>query len=144
MRVQDLIPILTRLFETSYYKGIFPDSLSTTCPQLLPVNSKVLELIINWNILKYLEKSQLHDKQNGFRYERYSAELLNFVTHRNKSFEIHGGSQAIAFNILNPLVECRMLVFFINSRFTVFQPNCVSFPAISIRQISVVIAWISF
>ena len=115
----ELAPVLTRLFRLSYEKGIFPDGWkaarvqpipkkgSKTLPNnyrpisLLSTLSKVMEKLLNSQILNYLEKHKLiNDRQYGFRHKRSTADLLTFVTHSwNKSLEYHGESQVIALDI---------------------------------------------
>ena len=115
----ELAPILTRLFQLSYDKGVFPDSWkiarvqpvpkkgSKSLPSnyrpisLLSVVCKVMEKCINSQILKYLEKHKLiHDRQYGFRQQRSTADLLAFVGHHwNRSLEFHGESQIVALDI---------------------------------------------
>jgi len=115
----ELAPVLTRLFQLSYNRGVFPDGWkkarlqpvpkkgSRSLPSnyrpiaLLSALSKVMERIINIQILKHLEKHKLiHDRQYGFRQKRSTADLLSLVTNNwEKSLEFFGESQVVALDI---------------------------------------------
>lgn len=115
----ELTPILTRLFSLSYDQGIFPDNWKTARIQpipkkgkktlvsnyrpiaLLPTISKVMEKVINIQIVKYLESNHLiNDRQYGFRSRRSTGDLLTYVTHLwSRAVEQYGESLAVALDI---------------------------------------------
>lgn len=115
----ELAPVLARLFQISYNRGIFPSHWKTARIQpvpkkgskafpsnyrpisLLSTISKVMEKYMNIELLKYLEKHNLiHDRQYGFRHRRSTADLLSFVSHSwDKSIEFYGESQIVALDI---------------------------------------------
>ena len=115
----ELTPILCRLFNMSYKKGIFPSSWKHARVQpipkkgkktqpnnyrpvaLLSVISKVMEKAINQHLLKYLEAHNIiNDRQYGFRKQRSTGDLLTYVTHLwNNAIEQHGESRAVALDI---------------------------------------------
>lgn len=115
----ELAPVLTKLFQLSYDSGIFPDGWksarvqpipkkgSKTQPSnyrpvaLLSVISKVMERIINSEILKYLEHHRLiHDRQYGFRRGRSTADLLSYVTQIwNSALQSYGETSIVALDI---------------------------------------------
>ncbi|CAG4916568.1 unnamed protein product [Colias eurytheme] len=97
----ELAPVLTELFRYSYNTGIVPASWKTASVHPIPKKgdqsdptnyrpiaitsllSKVMENIINSQLLGYLEENQLiSDQQYGFRHGRSAGDLLIFLTHR--------------------------------------------------------------
>lgn len=96
----ELVPILTRLFKMSYSAGMVPSSWKSALVHPIPKKgdrsdpsnyrpiaitsllSKVMERIINTQLLSYLEDHQLiSDHQYGFRHGRSAGDLLVYLTH---------------------------------------------------------------
>ena len=94
-------PVLTRLFRLSYSSSTVPTTWKNALVHPVPkkgdksipsnyrpisINSllsKVMEQIINAQLLGYLEERQLpSDRQYGFRHGRSAGELLVYLTHR--------------------------------------------------------------
>ncbi|XP_059053792.1 uncharacterized protein LOC131848053 [Achroia grisella] len=97
----ELCPVLTRLFALSYSSGQFPSSWKITLVHPVPKKgdrpnpsnhrpiaiasliSKVMERVINTQLLRYLEDHDLFsDRQYGFRHNRSTGDLLMYLTHR--------------------------------------------------------------
>lgn len=97
----ELAPVLTRLFRHSYALGVVPTSWKTALVHPIPKKgdrsdpcnyrpiaitsllSKIMESIINRQLLRYLEEHQLiSDRQYGFRQGRSAGDLLVYLTHR--------------------------------------------------------------
>ncbi|XP_047543257.1 uncharacterized protein K02A2.6-like [Vanessa atalanta] len=97
----ELAPVLTRLFRQSYAFGVVLKSWKTALVHPIPKKgnrsdpsnyrpiaitslfSKVMESIINCQLLRYLEEYQLiSDRQYGFRRGRSAGDLLVYLTHR--------------------------------------------------------------
>lgn len=115
----ELAPILTRLFQYSYQSQTFPNTWKMAriqpipkrgkkcMPQnyrpvsLLSIISKVMERVINDELIKYLESQRIiSDRQYGFRRQRSTGDLLAYVTHIwTSAMEKHGESKAIALDI---------------------------------------------
>jgi hypothetical protein len=115
----ELSPVLRRLFHLSYSTGIVPSSWKNANVQPIPkkgdasmpnnyrpislvsVISKVMETVINKQLLSHLERnSLLSDHQFGFRSERSTADLLCLVTDKMyQSLEGHGETNVIAADI---------------------------------------------
>nr|CAI5862375.1 unnamed protein product [Callosobruchus analis] len=115
----ELTPILCKFFRISYEQGVFSSSWKIGCVQpipkkgkktdptnyrpvaLLSIMSKVMEAVINTQLLKYLDNNNiLHDRQYGFRKHRSTGDLLAYVTHMwNRAIENHGASRVVAVDI---------------------------------------------
>nr|CAI5864641.1 unnamed protein product [Callosobruchus analis] len=111
--------ILCKFFRISYEQGVFPSSWKIGCVQpipkkgkktdpnnyrpvaLLSIMSKVMETVINTQLLKYLDNNNIiHDRQYGFRKHRSTGDLLAYVTHMwNRAIENHGESRVVALDI---------------------------------------------
>ncbi|CAH2041149.1 unnamed protein product, partial [Iphiclides podalirius] len=97
----ELAPVLTRLFRLSYTLGVFPKTWKAALVHPIPKKgnssdpsnyrpiaitsllSKIMETIINCQLLRYLEEHQLiSDRQYGFRRGRSAGDLLVYLTHR--------------------------------------------------------------
>ncbi|CAK1589721.1 unnamed protein product [Parnassius mnemosyne] len=97
----ELAPVLTRLFRYSYSLGIVPNSWKTALVHPIPKKgdrsdpsnyrfiaitslfSKVMETVINSQLMRYLEDHQLiSDRQYGFHRGRSAGDLLDYLTHR--------------------------------------------------------------
>ncbi|KAA5655210.1 reverse transcriptase family protein, partial [Pseudomonas aeruginosa] len=97
----ELAPALTRLFRHSYVLGVVPHSWKTALVHPIPKKgdrsvpsnyrpiaitsllSKIMESIINRQLMGYLEEHQLiSDRQYGFRKGRSAGDLLALLTHR--------------------------------------------------------------
>lgn len=115
----ELTAPLCRLFSLSYRSACFPSSWKCaqvqpipkkgkkTVPSnyrpiaLVPIISKVMEKLINEQLLKYLESSNIiSDRQYGFRKHRSTGDLLAYVTHLwTRAIESYGESRAVALDI---------------------------------------------
>lgn len=115
----ELAPVLTRLFRLSYTSGVVPDSWRTALVHPIPKKgdrsnpsnyrpiaitslfSKIMESIINRQLLKYLEDQQLlSDQQYGFRRGRSGGDLLVYLTHRwAQAIETKGEALAVSLDI---------------------------------------------
>ncbi|XP_052750997.1 uncharacterized protein LOC128200723 [Galleria mellonella] len=115
----ELCPVLTRLFTISYSTGQFPSTWKTTLVHPVPKKgdksdpsnyrpiaiasllSKVMERIVNAQLLKYLEDHDLlSDRQYGFRHSRSTGDLLVYLTHRWASaIESQGEALAVGLDI---------------------------------------------
>lgn len=79
---------------------------------LLPVIDKIMDLIINSNIFKYLESSKLiHDRQYGFHHERSTADLTSVILSWSISLEFYGESQVITLTFQKLLIQCGAQIF---------------------------------
>lgn len=97
----ELTPVLTRLFLLSYKTGKVPSSWKVAFIHPIPKKgdrtdpsnyrpiaitsllSKVMERVINTQLLGYLEANQLiSDRQYGFRHGRGAGDLLIYLTHQ--------------------------------------------------------------
>ena len=65
------------------------------------VLSKVIETIMNYQLLNYLETHKLiNDRQYGFRHQRSTGDLLSLITEKwNSSIHQFGESKAVALEI---------------------------------------------
>jgi Reverse transcriptase (RNA-dependent DNA polymerase)/Endonuclease-reverse transcriptase len=115
----ELTPVLCRLFQLSFSAGIFPACWKlahvqpipkkgdSSCPSnyrpiaLISVLSKVMEKVINVQLLSYLESAKLiSDHQYGFRKNRSTGDVLAYVTHVwNSAMERFGEAQVVALDI---------------------------------------------
>ncbi|CAK1583471.1 unnamed protein product [Parnassius mnemosyne] len=112
----ELAPVLTRLFQYSYSLGVFPKSWKTAFVHPIPKKgdrldpynyrpiaitslfSKIIESIINCQLMRYLENHQLiSDLQYGFRRGRSAGDLQVYLTHR--WVESKGEALAISLDI---------------------------------------------
>nr|CAI5856361.1 unnamed protein product [Callosobruchus analis] len=84
----ELTPILCKLFKISPVA-------------LFSIMSKVMETVINTQLLEYLENNNIiRDRQYGFRKHRSTGDLLAYVTHMwNRAIENHGESRVVALDI---------------------------------------------
>nr|CAI5829594.1 unnamed protein product [Callosobruchus analis] len=115
----ELTPILCKLFRISYEQGVFPSFWKIGCVQpipkkgkkadpnnyrpvdLLSIMSKVMETVINTQLLKYLHNNNIkHDRQYGIRKHRSTGDLHAYVTHMwNRAIENNGESRVVALDI---------------------------------------------
>lgn len=115
----ELSPVLTRLFSLSYNSGIVPSSWKVAHVHPIPKKgdrsdptnyrpiaitsllSKVMERVINSQLLRYLEEHQLiSDRQYGFRHGRSAGDLLVYLTHRwGEAIESRGEALAVSLDI---------------------------------------------
>lgn len=115
----ELTPVLTRLFRHSYSSGIVPNSWKTALVHPIPKKgdrsdpsnyrpiaitslfSKIMESIINGQLLRYLEDRQLiNDRQYGFRRGRSAGDLLAYLTHRwAMAVESKGEALAVSLDV---------------------------------------------
>ncbi|XP_047543306.1 uncharacterized protein LOC125075642, partial [Vanessa atalanta] len=115
----ELAPVLTRLFRQSYAFSVVPNSWKTALVHPIPKKgnrsdpsnyrpiaitslfSKVMESIINCQLLRYLEEYQLiSDRQYGFRRGRSAGDLLVYLTHRwAEAVESKGEALAVSLDI---------------------------------------------
>ena len=116
----ELAPVLTKLFKKCIKESCFPScwKLPSVVPvfknngersnagdyrpiSLLPVVSKVFEILINSSIIKHLDSNGLlSDHQYGFRSSRSTADLLTVITERiHQTLDSSGESRAIALDI---------------------------------------------
>lgn len=115
----ELSPPLTRLFALSYTTGCVPSSWKTALVHPIPKKgdrsdpsnyrpiaitsllSKVMERLINTQLLRYLEGHQLiSDRQYGFRHDRSAGDLLVYLTHRwAEAVESKGEALAVSLDI---------------------------------------------
>nr|CAI5837953.1 unnamed protein product [Callosobruchus analis] len=115
----ELTPILCKLFKVSYEQGVFPATWKIGCVQPIPkkgkktdpnnyrpmtllhIMSKVMETVINIQLLNYLDNNNIiHDRQYGFSKHRCTGDLLAYVTHMwNRAIENHGESCVVALDI---------------------------------------------
>ena len=120
MCTPELAPVLTKLFKKCIKESCFPScwKLPSVVPvfknhgersnagnyrpiSLLPVISKVFEILINSSIIKHLDSNNLlSDHQYGFRSSRSTADLLTVITERiHQTLDSSGESRAIALDI---------------------------------------------
>ncbi|CAK1584849.1 unnamed protein product [Parnassius mnemosyne] len=115
----ELAPVLTRLFRYSYSQGVVPNSWKTALVHPIPKKgdrsdpsnyrpiaitslfSKIMESIINCQLMRYLEDHQLiSDRQYGFRRGRSAGDLLVYLTHRwAEAVESKGEALAVSLDI---------------------------------------------
>lgn len=115
----ELTPVLTRLFERSYATATVPSSWKVALVHPIPKKgdrsdpsnyrpiaitsllSKVMERVINLQLLGYLEEHQLiSDRQYGFRHGRSAGDLLVYLTHRwAEAIESKGEALAVSLDI---------------------------------------------
>ena len=115
----ELTPVLTRLYRLSYKTSQVPNCWKLAHVQPIPkkgdrsdpanyrpiaitsIIGKVMERIINKQLLAYLEeKSLLSDRQYGFRHKRSAGDLLAYVTHLwSDAMDKFGEALAIALDI---------------------------------------------
>ncbi|VEN39160.1 unnamed protein product [Callosobruchus maculatus] len=110
--------VMLNLFKISYQRGVFPASWKIGCVQpipkkgkktdpnyrpvaLLSIMSKVMETVINTQLLKYLDNNNIiNDRQYGFRKHRSTGDLLAYVTHLwNGAIDNHGESRVVVLDI---------------------------------------------
>ncbi|XP_063540969.1 uncharacterized protein LOC134749894 [Cydia strobilella] len=119
MCAPELAPVLTRLFRLSYSSGVVPTSWKSALVHPIPKKgdrsnpsnyrpiaitslfSKIMESIINCQLLRYLEDHQLlSDRQYGFRRGRSAGDLLVYLTHRwAQAIETKGEALAVSLDI---------------------------------------------
>jgi hypothetical protein len=110
---------LTKLFHQSLKQGYFPEKWKEARVQpafkkgdhscvtnyrpisLLPILAKVLESLVNRQLIQHLEKNQLlSDTQYGFRSKRSTADLLSLATEVwLKSLDEYGESRVVSLDI---------------------------------------------
>lgn len=92
---------LAKLFSNSFREGVFPDCWKLANVQPIPKKgaasnpdnyrpiaicstlSKVMESMINYNLVNYLETNSLiNDRQYGFRKSRSTGDLMAFLSER--------------------------------------------------------------
>lgn len=115
----ELAPVLVRLFRHSYSTGVVPNSWKTALVHPIPKKgdgsdpgnyrpiaitsllSKIMESIINRQLLQYLDEHQLlDDRQYGFRRGRSAGDLLVYLTHRwAEAVESKGEALAVSLDI---------------------------------------------
>ncbi|MBF2463471.1 reverse transcriptase family protein, partial [Listeria welshimeri] len=115
----ELTSVLTRLFTLSYSKGVVPTSWKVALVHPIPkkgdstdpsnyrpiaitsILSKVMEQVINAQLLGYLEDHQLiSDRQYGFRHGRSAGDLLVYLSHRwATAIESKGEAMAVSLDI---------------------------------------------
>ncbi|CAK1596057.1 unnamed protein product [Parnassius mnemosyne] len=115
----ELAPVLTRLFRYSYSQGVVPNSWKTAFVHPIPKKgdrsdpsnyrpiaitslfSKIMESIINCQLIRYLEDHQLISvRQYGFRRGRSAGDLLVYLTHRwAEAVESKGKALAVSLDI---------------------------------------------
>ena len=110
----ELAPVLTRLFRLCLKSGVCPTSWKDTdvCPvpkkgsrsnhanyrpiAITPVLCKVMESLINTELLLFLENNNLiHDRQYGFRKARSTGDILAYVTNLWSSILDKSGESAV-------------------------------------------------
>ncbi|CAK1586323.1 unnamed protein product [Parnassius mnemosyne] len=116
----ELAPVLTRLFRYSYSLGVVPKSWKTALVHPIPKKgdssdpsnyrpiaitsffSKVMETIINSQLMRYLEDHQLiSHRQYGFCRGRSAGVLLGYLTHRwAEAIESEGKALNVRLDIL--------------------------------------------
>ena len=116
----ELSPVLAKLFRKCFAESCFPscwkrpsvipvfkNSGERSNPSnyrpisILPIISKVFEIVINSSLIKHLETNKLlSDHQYGFRSERSTADLLTVITERiHQALDVSGEARAIALDI---------------------------------------------
>ena len=110
---------LRKIFHLSHSTGLFPSSWKTAYVQPVPkkgessspsnyrpialtsILSKVMETLINRQLMKYLEERKLlNDRQYGFRSKRSTGDLMAYLTEKwNQSLHFFGESKIIALDI---------------------------------------------
>nr|XP_037877023.1 uncharacterized protein LOC110384916 [Bombyx mori] len=119
VRAPELAPVLTRLFRHSYVLGVVPHSWKTALVHPIPKKGdrsdpsnyrpiaitsllcKIMESIINRQLMGYLEEHQLiSDRQYGFRKGRSAGDLLALLTHRwAQAVESRGEALGVSLDI---------------------------------------------
>ena len=110
---------LRNLFYRSYSSGVFPSAWKVAQVQPVPKKgessnpanyrpiaicsllSKVMETIINYRLMAYLELNAfISDRQYGFRRNRSTGDLMAYLTEKwNRAIHGHGESKVVAFDI---------------------------------------------
>nr|CAI5863007.1 unnamed protein product [Callosobruchus analis] len=139
------------IFKVSYEQGTFPASWKIGCVQsiskkgkktdptnyepvaLLYILFKVMETVINTQLLKYVDNNNImHDRQYGFNKHRSTGDLLAYVTHMwNRAIENHGEYRVVALDILKAFDRQKAVYqCFINKRRSSLEicpfPNTIS------------------
>lgn len=113
----ELTPVLTRLFRLCYTTGVVPKAWRTALVHPIPKKgdssnpsnyrpiaitsllSKIMESIINDQLLRYLEEHLLlSDRQYGFRRRRSAGDLLVYLAHKWAE-AIENGGEALAVSL---------------------------------------------
>lgn len=115
----ELSPVLTRLYQLSYFSGRVPEAWRVANVQPVPkkgdrsdpanyrpiavtsVLCKIMERILNRQLIRHLEDhSLINDRQYGFRPNRSTGDLLAYVQHRwGDAIDKRGESLAVSLDI---------------------------------------------